>query len=63
MSHISAIRLPAQPAIPALPAEAKPIPASSQPSPAAAVDLSPTASKLLLREGNNVPWGNSPEKG
>lgn len=60
MSAISATRLPAQAAIPALAAQAKAAPVSSQPTPAAALDLSPAAKNLLSHGSDNVPWGNSP---
>jgi len=64
MSYISATRLPV---LPAAPHAAKPAPALAATSPAktapaAALDLSPEAKKLLKAQPHNVPWGNSPDR-
>ncbi len=61
MAYIQTSKLPALTDAPVNPKPAlSAAPPAPKPSPAAALDLSPTASQLLLRESNNVPWGNSP---
>ncbi len=50
-------------AAPASKADAPAAPSAPLSGPAAVINLSSAAQKLLDHTGSNVPWGNSPAKG